>query len=97
MGVIKLSASQLTAKKDELSALNANLKTQIRDLSAQIKSLDAEWEGNAADAFQAAASKDIMRMENVASVVDTYTKSLDVIISEYKKAEAMNVSIAKGN
>ncbi|MBE5932625.1 MAG: hypothetical protein E7263_04265 [Lachnospiraceae bacterium] len=95
MGVIMLTASQLEAKKEELSSLNSTLKTQIKELQMQIKSLDAEWEGNAADAYKARSQKDIGRMENLCSVIDSYVKALDTIIAEYKKAESMNVATAK--
>ena len=95
MGVIMLTASQLEAKKEELSSLNSTLKTQIKELQMQIKSLDAEWEGNAADAYKARSQKDISRMENLCSVIDSYVKALDTIIAEYKKAESMNVATAK--
>lgn len=90
-----LTASQLEAKKEELSSLNSTLKTQIKELQMQIKSLDAEWEGNAADAYKARSQKDIGRMENLCSVIDSYVKALDTIIAEYKKAESMNVATAK--
>lgn len=90
-----LTASQLEAKKEELSSLNSTLKTQIKELQMQIKSLDAEWEGNAADAYKARSQKDISRMENLCSVIDSYVKALDTIIAEYKKAESMNVATAK--
>jgi len=95
MGVIMLTSSQLSAKKEELSSLNSTLKEQINELQMQIKSLDSEWEGNAADAYKARAQKDIGRMENLCQVVDSYVKALDTIIAEYKKAESMNVATAK--
>lgn len=90
-----LTASQLTAKKEELSSLNSNLKSQIKDLQSQIRALDSEWEGEAADAYKSRTQKDISRMEILASVIDSYVKALDAIIAEYKRAESMNVSIAK--
>lgn len=95
MGMMIISLAELESKKEELASLNQTLASQLRDLHSQIRALDAEWEGNAADAFKARTQRDIQNMERMVTAVASYIKALDTIIAQYQMAERKNIGIAR--
>ncbi|MBR3600444.1 MAG: WXG100 family type VII secretion target [Lachnospiraceae bacterium] len=95
MGMMIISLAELQSKKEDLSSLNQVLASQLRDLQAQIRSLDADWEGDAADAFRQRAQRDIQNMERMVTAVASYVKALDTIIAQYRMAERKNIGIAR--
>ena len=95
MGMMIISLAEIQEKKADLASLNQTLASQLRDLQAQIRSLDADWEGDAADAYKARSQRDIQNMERMVTVVNTYIKALDTIIAQYQMAEKKNINIAR--
>lgn len=51
MGIIRVTATELRAKAEELAGLNTNLKTNVSDLEACEQNLASMWDGEAKDAF----------------------------------------------
>jgi WXG100 family type VII secretion target len=95
MAPIVLSPAQLESKKAELSSLSTTLRAQMDDLLSLIKSLQAVWDGPAADAFQQRGLAEIRRIENMLAVFNAYIAAIDKAMAQYKNTERINVSIAR--
>lgn len=96
MATIVLTPAQLEAKKTELATYCKTLQTQISELQGVLRSLEAVWEGNAAEAFQKRGTAEIRRLENMYKVFDSYIVALDKAMIQYKNTERINVSLANG-
>lgn len=94
MGVIRVSATELRGKAEELTALNNNLKTNVSDLEASEQNLASMWDGEAKDAFHQAFSNDKIQMTNFSTLIEKYVATLLTIASKYEQAENTNVGTA---
>ena len=94
MGVIRVTATELRAKAEELSSLNANLKTNVSDLEASEQNLATMWDGEAKDAFHQAFNNDKIQMTNFTTLIDKYVATLQAIAAKYAQAESTNVNTA---
>lgn len=94
MGVIRVSATELKAKAEELTALNTSLKTNVSDLEASEQNLVTMWDGEAKDAFHQAFTNDKIQMTNFSTLIEKYVASLLTIAAKYEQAENTNVSTA---
>ncbi len=93
---IVLSPNKLETKKSELLTLCKMLETEISDLQGIVRSLETEWEGDAADAFQHRSNNQILELKETKKVFTAYSKFLDTAIAEYGKTESANTSLASG-
>ncbi len=91
---IQVTTSQLTEKANELKSLNTKFKTQVAELTAQEKTLNSDWDGEANDAFHKEFEKDITQMNNFYNAIEKYVQSLNEIIKNYEIAESKNLSTA---
>lgn len=57
MALIRVTASQLRAKAEELSGLNRQFETQAGELEACEQKLSGMWDGQAKDAFHQAFAR----------------------------------------
>ena len=94
MGVIRVSANELKAKANDLTTLNASLKTNVNDLEATEQNLASMWEGEARDAFHQAFNNDKIQMTNFTTLIDKFVQSLLAIAAKYEQAENVNIAIA---
>lgn len=95
MATIMLTVSQLIEKKEELSSLNKETVKTIEEFTSVGKSFSADWEGDAANAFQEQIKQIAERLSAGINGVESYIKALDTIIQQYRAAEQKNVSIAR--
>jgi len=94
MGVIRVTATELRAKAEDLAGLNSNLKASVRDLEAYEQNLTSMWEGEANKAFHQAFHSDKSQMEQFGALVDKYVAVMQEIAAKYAQAENINVSTA---
>jgi len=94
MGVIRVTATELRAKAEELAGLNANLKTNVGDLEACEQNLASMWDGEAKDAFHQAFNNDKIQMNNFSMLIEKYVATMQEIAAKYAQAENINVSTA---
>lgn len=94
MGVIRVTATELKARAEELTSLNKTLKTNITDLESCEQNLGTMWEGQAKDAFHQAFNSDKIQMTNFCTLIDKYVVTLLSIASKYERAEATNTNTA---
>ena len=94
MGVIRVTATELKAKADELASLNASLKTNISDLEACEQNLATMWDGEAKDAFHQAFNNDKVQMNNFSMLIEKYVATMLVAAAKYAQAESTNVNTA---
>ena len=94
MGLIRVSANELKAKAEELTSLNANLKSNVSDLEATEQNLATMWDGEAKDAFHQAFNNDKIQMTNFSTLIEKYVASLQQIAAKYEQAENTNLNTA---
>lgn len=94
MGVIRVSASELRAKAEELQGFNANYKTNTSDLEASEQNLMTMWDGDAKEAFHQAFMRDKVQMDNFSMLIEKYVATLQTIAAKYEQAENTNINTA---
>ena len=94
MGLIRVTATELKARAEELTSLNQTLKTNISDLEACEQNLSTMWEGQAKDAFHNAFTNDKIQMTNFCTLIEKYVATLLSIAAKYERAEAVNTTTA---
>lgn len=94
MSQIIVSASELTRKKEALSALEKTLKTQIGQFESEGKKLDSMWDGPAKKKYAAALTLDVAKLKLFLKVVEEFISVLSTIISLYKLMEKRNITTA---
>ena len=94
MGKIRVSATTLKSKAQELKTLNEKLKSDVNSLESTEQNLTSMWEGEAKQAFHNAFHNDKVQMDNFARLIDVYVAKLEAIASKHAQAESVNVSTA---
>lgn len=94
MSQMTISAAQLEAKKERLSALSRTMNTQIGQLEQVGNSLDSMWEGAAKEAFKRSLKTDLAKIKLFFTIVSAMLTILEKIISLYKKMESQNIATA---
>ena len=94
MALIRVTAAQLKAKAEELTNLNATLKTNVQDLEACEQNLASMWEGQAKDAFHQSFNNDKIQMGNFSTLIEKYVATLLTIAAKYEQAESINTETA---
>lgn len=94
MGVIRVTATELRAKAEELAGLNNNLKTNVSDLEACEQNLATMWDGEAKNTFHQAFSNDKIQMTNFSTLIEKYVATLQSIAAKYEQAENVNANTA---
>ncbi len=92
--MIRVSASELIAKANELKNLNSQFKGAISELETAEETLRTMWEGEANDAFHTAFTNDKIQMTNFYNAIEVYIYRLLEIAAKYQQAEATNTDIA---
>ena len=91
MALIRVTASQLRAKAEELSGLNRQFETQAGELEACEQKLSGMW---AKDAFHQAFARDRIQMANFSSLIEKYVSTLLAVAAKYERAENANTQTA---
>ena len=94
MAGIIANTTTIKSKAQELNNLNNRLKTQIKNLESQEKTLNGMWEGDSKAAFQTAFNKDVIQMNNFYNAIAKYVQALNEIAAKYEAAERANTNIA---
>jgi len=94
MAEIKVTASQLNSKAEELEGLNNQFKSTVGALEETENVLAGMWEGEAKDAFHTAFNNDKTQMNNYFNAIAQYVNVMRQIAAKYAQAEAVNVSTA---
>lgn len=94
MGLIRVSATELKAKAEELTSLNNNLKTNVSELETSEQNLASMWDGEAKDAFHQAFHNDKVQMNNFSMLIEKYVAALENIAATYQRAENTNLGTA---
>lgn len=94
MALIRVTASQLKAKAEELTELNTNLKSNVQELEACEQNLVGMWDGEAKEAFHKAFSNDKIQMTNFSTLIEKYVHTLLTIAAKYEQAEMLNTETA---
>lgn len=94
MGLIRVSATELKSKAEELLNLNVSFKTSVQGLEEAEQKLASMWEGEAKDAFHNAFHQDKVQMNNFSMLIEKYVASLQTIAAKYEQAENVNLSTA---
>ncbi|MBQ3101172.1 MAG: WXG100 family type VII secretion target [Clostridia bacterium] len=92
--MIRVSASELIARANELKNLNAQFKSTVGELESTEETLRGMWEGSANDAFHTAFTSDKVQMNNFYNAIEMYVYRLLEIAAKYQQAEATNREIA---
>lgn len=94
MGEIRVSATELKARANELTSLNTSLKTNVGELETCEQNLVSMWDGEAKEAFHQAFSNDKIQMTNFSTLIEKYVASLLTIAAKYEQAENVNLNTA---
>lgn len=94
MALIRVSASELKAKAEELRQYNQNFKAAANELENVEQNLNSMWEGDANTAFHNAFKSDKIQMDNFYNAIEQYAAVLLNMVSQYENAEAANTSTA---
>lgn len=94
MPQIKVTASEVRKKAEELRQLNSQFSSKVDELTSQEQSVASKWEGEARDAFHNAFNTDKTKWDEFHRVIEQYAVALDNIATEYEAKENMNVNIA---
>lgn len=94
MAQLIISASQLTQKKDELTALKNSFQKLVTRLESDANKLDSMWEGDAKNKFKTAMFVDITKLKFFIEVLIEFISILGTIIELYKQIEKKNAAIA---
>ena len=95
MAALYFDLGTLSAKADELEALNNSFYTEVDNLNSTEEALAGMWEGDAKDAFRNAYRTDSIQMHNFYNAIKAYVQALREIIAYYAQKEAENVQIAQ--
>ena len=91
---IKVTAEQITRKKEELTQENARLKELIQNLQTQNDNLSAMWEVEAKADYTKIVRDACTQFNNFGKQIDNYCRVLGDIAENYKRAEQENEQIA---
>ena len=94
MSQFMVTAAQLRAKAEELSAQNTQLKSQTDNLAQTEASLNGMWEGDAQNAFHGLFTQNKAKMDTFYNAIIQYVNVLNSAADTYAQAEAQNVEIA---
>ena len=94
MAEIKVTASQLNAKAEELEGLNNQFKNTVNSLEETETALMGMWDGEAKDTFHQAFTSDKTQMNNYFNAIAQYVNVMRQIAAKYAQAEAANVGTA---
>lgn len=94
MAEIKVTASQLNAKAEELEGLNNQFKNTVNALEETETTLMGMWDGEAKDTFHQAFNNDKTQMNNYFNAIAQYVNVMRQIAAKYAQAEAANVGTA---
>ena len=92
--MIRVTASELISKANQLKEFNQQFKGCITDLESTEAALGNMWEGEANDAFRTAFNNDKVQMTNFYNAIEMYVYRLLEIAAKYQQAEATNKDIA---
>lgn len=94
MPMIRVTANELRARAEQLNQMNASLKAKVEEFDSCVQALAAQWEGEARDAFFAAANADKEKMENFIAVINEFYQRLLYMAQNYEATERKNTEIA---
>lgn len=94
MALIRVSATELKNRAEQLNQANSNLKAKVEEFESAAQALANQWQGEARDAFVAAYSQDKVQMNNFINVINEYYQKLIATADLYDRAEQKNVDIA---
>ena len=94
MAEIKVTPQELRTKADSLQSHNTNFRSEVDKMMGYVSQLNGMWEGEARTAFHTAFSKDMIQLNNFATLIEKYIASLNQIAVKYENAEMQNTNIA---
>lgn len=94
MGQIQITVSELESKKAQLLNLHLAAMDEVEQTDTVVQNLKAEWEGEAADAFQASYQEKRMRLLQALEALKGIINSIDRVIQTYSETEAANIRLA---
>ena len=90
MATIRVSANELKARAEQLNEMNQSLKAKVEEF----ESAAGQWEGEAKEAFLAAAKQDLEQMLNFIQVILEFYQKLLYMAQNYEATERKNLEIA---
>lgn len=90
-----LTASQMQNAINELNASNNEYKARVNEMGEAQQTLMGTYQGDAANAFNAAFQGDFAKWGEFAALIDQYVEALSEILTIYNETEAANTEIAK--
>lgn len=90
MALIRVTASDIRAKKEQLLELNGQFKAQVGTLETSEGTLNGQWEGAANEAFHKAFMDDKGYMDQFYNLIIKYCEVLEQIAIKYEQAEEAN-------
>jgi len=94
MGEIKVTASQLRSKADELTQINATFRSRVESLVEAEMMLMGMWDGEAKTAFHNAFERDKENMSRFYNAIAQFICTLQQIAAKYDNADAQSAQIA---
>lgn len=94
MAELKVTASQLLSKAEELKNLNSTFNSRANALEETETALAGMWDGEAKEAFHKAFISDRTQMKNFYNAIEQYVSVMEQIAAKYSQAEASNVETA---
>ena len=94
MATIRVSANELKARAEQLNEMNQSLKAKVDEFESAVQALAGQWEGEAKEAFLAAAKQDLEQMLNFIQVILEFYQKLLYMAQNYEATERKNLEIA---
>jgi len=94
LGEIKVTASQLRSKADELTQINAAFRSRVESLVEAEAMLMGMWDGEAKTAFHNAFERDKENMSRFYNAIAQFICTLQQIAAKYDNADARSAQIA---
>lgn len=93
---LKVTPEQLANTSQQFETHNQTMKSILNDMMQKVKSLNAQWEGEASTAYITKFSALEADINTISRMVNEHVKDLIEISNTYKTAENNNVSTAGG-
>lgn len=94
MSAFSVTSAQLRESAEELNRLNTQFMSAEEELISEENTLKGMWEGAANEAFHAAFTGDVSKMEAFIGAINSYVSALTVIAEKYEEAERRNEQVA---
>lgn len=95
MALIRVSTSEVRSKIQSLRDQNTGFNNQVNQLTNEENTLNAQWEGDANDAFHKTFTESAESMNRFYQEIEKFCQTLEEICRNYDAAEETNAGLAR--